>query len=792
MTVTGTGLLGATAVDFGSYAAYFQALSDTSLMSIAPASLGTGIIDVTVTSPGGTSTTSMADEFDYTTPVLPTVTGLNTTSGTSAGGTLLILTGTGFSDATQVNLGGTAISNFTIDSDTQISLLTPATYAGIYDVSVTTPEGTSATTSSTQFTVSAAAAPSVTSLGTTSGTTGGGTTVTINGSGFTNATDVTFGGVDAASFDVVSDSVITAVSPPGAAGTVDVKVTTAAGVSASGSDDHFTYTAASAPSVSSLATTSGGSGGGTFVTINGTGFTGATAVDFGTVSVPFFTVNSDSSITLYSPPQSAATVHVTVTTPSGTSSTSADDEFTYNAASAPSISGLATSTGPTTGGTWFDILGSNFTGASAVTIDGVNMPGFYVNADGSITALTPNLAAGTYDVRVTTPSGTSNVVTADEFTVTNVTASAPAVTSIDLSTGSTAGGMTVNVYGTNFSGATTVDFGGNSATFVTNSDTWITATVPAGTAGTVDITVTTNNGTSTTSGADEFTYLSTAAPTVTGVSPSSGTTAGGASVAITGTNLTSASAVLFGGLPATSYTVNSATSITAIAPPLATATWDITVTTPSGTSATSGSDHFTVTAASLPTVSSLGTTSGSTAGGTSVAITGTNFTGAQQVYFNGIAATAFTVTSSTSITATTPAQYAGVVDVTVQTYAGTSATSSSTQFTYDAASAPTISSLGTSSGSTAGGTSVAITGTNFSAEAQVYFGALPAASVTVNSSRSITVTSPPGKDTRPRFPSKNSRPAPLLASTCSMPRIPRFAPTPAGRLSPTMTTLRLC
>ena len=103
-----------------------------------------------------------------------------------------------------------------------------------------------------------------------------------------------------------------------------------------------------------------------------------------------------------------------------------------------------------------------------------------------------------------------------------------------------------------------MDFGGNGATFVTNSDTWITATVPAGSAGTVDITVTTNNGTSTTSGADEFTYLSTGDPTVTGVSPSSGTTAGGASVAITGTNLSSASAVLFGGLPATSYTVNSA------------------------------------------------------------------------------------------------------------------------------------------------------------------------------------------------------------------------------------------
>ncbi len=619
--------------------------------------------------------------------------------------------------------------------------MTPSLVGGVYDVSVTTAVGTTATSSSTQFTYTLASAPAVSSLGTSSGSSAGGTSVTINGSGFTGALDVTFGALSA-NFQVVSDSVIIAVAPPQAAGTVDVKVLTIAGISASGSADQFTYSAASAPSVTGLATTGGSSAGGTLVTINGSHFTGATSVAFGTVSVSAFTLNSDSSISVYAPSQAAATIHVTVTTPSGTSSTSSADEFTYSAAAAPSVTGLATSTGATTGGTAFTILGSGFTRATAVTVNGVAVPYFVVNSDSSIMALTPNLAAGTYDVRVTTPSGTSSIVTADEFTVTNVTASAPAVTAIDLSTGSTAGGMTVNITGTNFSGATAVKFASTSATFVVNNDSSITVTVPAGSAGTVDIRVTTNNGTSTTSGADEFTYLSTGAPTVTGVSPSSGTTAGGASVAITGTNLSSASAVLFGGLPATSYTVNSSTSITAIAPPLATGTWDITVTTPSGTSATSGSDHFTVTAASLPTVSSLGTTSGSTAGGTSVTITGTNFTGTQQVYFNGIAATAFTVTSSTSITATTPAQYAGVVDVTVQTYAGTSATSSSTQFTYDAASAPTITSLDTSSGSTAGGTSVTITGTNFSAEAQVYFGADPAASVTVNSATSITVTSP--------------------------------------------------
>ena len=63
---------------------------------------------------------------------------------------------------------------------------------------------------------------------------------------------------------------------------------------------------------------------------------------------------------------------------------------------------------------------------------------------------------------------------------------------------------------------------------------------------------------------DQFTYVTP--PTVTGVSPSSGPTAGGTVVTITGTNFTGASAVNFGATAAASYTVDSATQITATTP----------------------------------------------------------------------------------------------------------------------------------------------------------------------------------------------------------------------------------
>ena len=74
----------------------------------------------------------------------------------------------------------------------------------------------------------------------TSGSAAGGDSVTITGSGFTGATDVGFGSVNAAAMTVDSDTQITATSPAGT-GTVDVTVTTPAGTSATSSADQFTY-----------------------------------------------------------------------------------------------------------------------------------------------------------------------------------------------------------------------------------------------------------------------------------------------------------------------------------------------------------------------------------------------------------------------------------------------------------------------------------------------------------------------------------------------------------------------
>ena len=145
-------------------------------------------MDVTVTTPEGTSPTSSADHFTYI--AAPTVTGLSPTSGPAAGGTLVTITGTNFTGASVVDFGTTVATDVTVVSSTEITADSPAG-SGVVDVTVTTPGGTSPTSSADKFTY--IAAPTVTGLSPTSGPAAGGTLVTITGTAFTGATAVEIG-----------------------------------------------------------------------------------------------------------------------------------------------------------------------------------------------------------------------------------------------------------------------------------------------------------------------------------------------------------------------------------------------------------------------------------------------------------------------------------------------------------------------------------------------------------------------------------------------------------------------
>src|SRR5450830_859453 len=366
--------------------------------------------------------------------------------------------------------------------------------------------GPYAKTISISMTINALPIPTVSSISPTSGPTTGGTSVIITGTNLTGATAVRFGATNATGFTVNSATQITATAPAGT-GTVDVRVTTGGGTSATGSADQFTYVAA--PTVSSLSPTSGPAAGGTSVTINGTNFAGVTAVTFGGTAASSFTFNSATQITATAP-AGTGTVDVRVTTGGGTSATGSADQFTYLAA--PTVGSISPTSGPAAGGTSVTINGANFAGVTAVTFGATAASSFTFNSPTQITATAP-AGTGTVDVRVTTGGGTSATSAADQFTY----VAAPTVSGISPSTGLTAGGAIVTITGSNLTGATAVRFGASNAlSFNVASATQITATAPAG-AGTVDVRVTTGGGTSASSGADQFTYV--VAPTIS-VTPS--------------------------------------------------------------------------------------------------------------------------------------------------------------------------------------------------------------------------------------------------------------------------------
>ncbi len=175
-------------------------------------------------------------------------------------------------------------------------------------------------------------------------------------------------------------------------------------------------------------------------------------------------------------------------------------------------------------------------------------------------------------------------------TIASTASNTVSVTGISPSTGPPSGGTSVTVTGTDLAGATAVDFGSTPGIVTADSATSLTAVSPAGT-GTVDVTVTTPNGTSATSPADQFTYTDVQPPpSVTGISPATGPVGGGTSVTVTGTGLSGATAVDFGSSPGT-ITADSSTSVTATSP-AGTGTVDVTVTTPTGISTPVAADQF--------------------------------------------------------------------------------------------------------------------------------------------------------------------------------------------------------
>ena len=325
ITLTGTNFAsGASVLVNGAAATSVTFLSATQVRATTPAGAA-GARTVQITLPSGQSA-SLSSAFTYV--PAPTITSVSPTSGPTAGGTTITVTGTGFVSGATVRVGGVSATGVTFLSATQVRAVTPAGTAGARAVQVTNPDGQAASLA-TGFTYTAPVTPTLTAIAPTSGPTGGGTAVTLTGTNFAAGATVTIGGAAATSVVVSSSTRITAVTPAGAAGARDVRVTLSGGQSATLTGG-FTYTAAVTPTLTSIAPVSGPAAGGTAVTLTGTNFAAGATVTVGGAAATSVVVASSTRITAVTPAGTAGARDVRVTLSGGQSATLAG-AFTYTA-----------------------------------------------------------------------------------------------------------------------------------------------------------------------------------------------------------------------------------------------------------------------------------------------------------------------------------------------------------------------------------------------------------------------------------------------------------------------------
>lgn len=529
-------------------------------------------------------------------------------------------------------------------------------------------------TSTANFTVTVPQ-PTITSFTPTSGQIG--TSVTIQGTNFSSVSSdnlVKFNNTIATVTASNNSSITTSVPEGAATGLITVTV----GGQTATSNGNFTVPP---PTITSLNPASGQIG--TPITINGANFSSIAAnniVKFNGIvaSVSASTVSSITTVV----PIGATNGSVTVTIGGQTGTSPAI--FTIPA---PTITAFTPTSGPI--GTTVTINGSNFSPIVAnnqVKFNNV-IATVTASTSTSITATAPAAATtGTISVTIGVQTGTS---------VSSFTIPVPTITSFSPTSGQV--GTSVTITGTNFSPVATnnlVKFNGVEATIISSSVNSISVIVPNG-ASTGNITIALGNQAITS--ATPFTIP---VPTITGFTPANAQI--GTSVTITGTNFSPVmenNVVKFNGITAT-VTASNGTSITVIVPDGA-STGNITVTI--GGQSVTGATAFTIPA---PTITSFSPTIGTI--GTVVTITGTNFSpvpASNIVKFNNTTAVVTAITGTTITTTVPEGASSGAITLTL----GVNTASGPTNFTV---LVPTITSFTPTSGTQ--GTSVTITGTNFS------------------------------------------------------------------------------
>lgn len=542
-------------------------------------------------------------------------------------------------------------------------------------------------------------APSITEITPSKGKVQGGETVTIKGEYFRNGASVAFGSTAATNINVIDEHTISVQTPPGVQGDAVVQVTNNDNQYAT---SNFAYYAN--PEFSSMTLNSGPYIGENPNIIYGKYFMRGIKVKFGDNEAIVKYINSTQlNITVPGASKEGLT-DLLLENPDGTNLT-LNGAYTYEPPIKMDvkIESISPTEGPVSGGTVVYVAGKNidknvkvYVGSKEVSVDK-----YYSNT--SIRIVTPTHNVGeSIDITLENPDGTRSTL-AKAFTyIAPPPAKPPVVTSINQTQGYLPGGDIIYVVGENFVSGLKVKVGSENASVLNvYSANQIRIQIPAGVSlGAVDLVVTNADGQSGTL-PNAYTYIETPkppAPTVTTISPNTGSKVGGDIVYIDGNNFVNGAKVTFNGInvPVLNYYGTSRIRIQVPASPTIGAV-DVTVTNPDGQSVTiSQGYNYTV---SLPTITGLSPNNGDLIGGNLIYISGTNFVSGLTVSVGGKNANVINYYSSSSIRIQIPAgSSAGTVPLVLTNPDGSTA---STTYIYNAPPAipaPTINNLMLSGG----------------------------------------------------------------------------------------------
>ncbi len=333
------------------------------------------------------------------------------------------------------------------------------------------------------------------------GPSAGHTAVTIKGTDFVKGATVKIGG-KASSVTVHSETEITAVTASWSAGSDEVVVTDANGVSSDGPS--YSFLAPPKPSVSAISPAEGSTLSGTSVTITGSSFVSGAKVTIGGKATAVNVVSA-TEITAKTPSSAPGSHEVVVTDANGVSS--GGPSYTFLAPPPPVVSAITPAEGSTVAGTSVTITGSGFVSGAKVTIGGKATAVKVVSAT-EITAKTPSHAAGSEEVAVSDEDGVSSGGPSYKF----LAPPKPEVSAVTPAEGSTSGASAVTITGTGFLAGASVKIGGKASSVKVVSATEITAKTPSHAAGSEEVVVTDAGGVS--SGGPAYAYR-TPVPTAT-------------------------------------------------------------------------------------------------------------------------------------------------------------------------------------------------------------------------------------------------------------------------------------